>query len=106
MRLKVKVAPIFLKFIYSFIPIYLLYKYHFNPSFKYKGGETNVAKKKKKQSKVYHPRATGNSTAGEDDVPCCPATTKKGGGGFMNMLCKALGCCGLLSACYDPPTPH
>nr|KJB73050.1 hypothetical protein B456_011G212000 [Gossypium raimondii] len=62
--------------------------------------------KKKNQSKSHHQHDTGNLSAGEDDVTCCPATTKKGGGGFMNMLCKALGCCGLLSACYDPRTPH
>ncbi|KAH1046142.1 hypothetical protein J1N35_036926, partial [Gossypium stocksii] len=62
--------------------------------------------KQKTQSKYHLQHDTGNSSAGEDDVPCCPATTKKGGGGFMNMLCKALGCCGLLSACYDPRTPH
>ncbi|TYH50784.1 hypothetical protein ES332_D10G229300v1 [Gossypium tomentosum] len=62
-----------------FIPIYLLYKYHFNPSFKYKGGETNVAKKEK-------PKQV-SSPAGEDDVTCCPATTKKGGGGCNLFLC-------------------
>ncbi|TYH50783.1 hypothetical protein ES332_D10G229300v1 [Gossypium tomentosum] len=60
-----------------FIPIYLLYKYHFNPSFKYKGGETNVAKKEK-------PKQV-SSPAGEDDVTCCPATTKKGGGGCAKL---------------------
>ncbi|WRX12949.1 hypothetical protein QQP08_005436 [Theobroma cacao] len=35
---------------------------------------------------------------------CCSSTTREGEGGFMNMFCKALGCCGLFSACHEPQT--
>ncbi|OMO75673.1 hypothetical protein CCACVL1_16096 [Corchorus capsularis] len=49
--------------------------------------------------------AEPNSPGGRN-MNCCPTTTRKGEGGFMNMLCRALGCCGLLSACYEPRTSN
>ncbi|KAK6233463.1 hypothetical protein QUC31_005869 [Theobroma cacao] len=46
----------------------------------------------------------GYNSSGERKTKCCPRTTKKGEGGFMNMFWRALGCCGVLSACYEPKT--
>ncbi|KAK8508680.1 hypothetical protein V6N13_116191 [Hibiscus sabdariffa] len=55
----------------------------------------------------FTPEKQENSKPGVRKIRgCCPTTRKKGPGGFMNILCNVLGCCGLLSACYDPPTPH
>ncbi|XWS65544.1 hypothetical protein CRYUN_Cryun05aG0122500 [Craigia yunnanensis] len=56
-----------------------------------------------KQNKPQQENSPGYPAGGRK-TKCCPTTTEKGDGGFMNMLCKALGCCGLLSACYDPRT--